>query len=39
MPEHQSVSQQPAQPAQSEFSRVVNTDDFDIPAFLRNRKH
>ena len=39
MPDHQSVSQQPAQPAQSEFSRVVNTDDFDIPAFLRNRKH
>jgi len=39
MQEHQSVSQQPAQPAQSEFSRVVNTDDFDIPAFLRNRKH
>jgi cell division protein FtsZ len=38
-PEHQSISQQPAQPSQSEFSRVVNTDDFDIPAFLRNRKH
>jgi hypothetical protein len=22
----------------SNFSRVVNTDDYDIPAFLRNRK-
>ncbi len=35
--EHASVPQQ-AQPSQPEFQRVVNTDDFDIPAFLRNRK-
>jgi cell division protein FtsZ len=31
-------AQQPAQQVQPEFQRVVNTDDFDIPAFLRNRK-
>jgi cell division protein FtsZ len=24
--------------AQAEFQRVINTDDYDIPAFLRNRK-
>jgi hypothetical protein len=25
------------QPTQNDFQRVVNTDDLDIPAFLRNR--
>jgi cell division protein FtsZ len=35
--ERSSAAQQPAQ-AQSDFQRVVNTDDYDIPAFLRNRK-
>lgn len=29
--------QQPSK-AQSEFQRIMNTDDLDIPAFLRNRK-
>ncbi len=29
---------QPVSQAEPEFQRVVNTDDFDIPAFLRNRK-
>lgn len=34
--EHQPISQ----PAPAEFqTRVVNTDDLDIPAFLRNRSH
>jgi len=27
-----------ASSAQAEFQRVINTDDYDIPAFLRNRK-
>ena len=33
-------SQEPASPAanQKDFQRLVNTDDYDIPAFMRNRK-
>jgi len=31
--------QSQASSAQAEFQRVINTDDYDIPAFLRNRKH
>jgi cell division protein FtsZ len=34
----QSASQASSQ-APADFQRVMNTDDFDIPAFLRNRKH
>lgn len=34
-----SQSQRPAQPGPTEFqARVLNTDDLDIPAFLRNRQ-
>jgi len=29
----------PAQPQQSEYPRVVNTEDLDIPAFMRNRSN
>jgi cell division protein FtsZ len=29
--------QTPVQPPQNDFQRVLNTDDLDIPAFLRNR--
>ncbi|GAP07109.1 MAG TPA: cell division protein FtsZ [Anaerolinea thermolimosa] len=36
--ERPSATTPPANQAQSDFQRVVNTDDFDIPAFLRNRK-
>ncbi len=33
-------SQEPANPSasQKDFQRLVNTDDYDIPAFMRNRK-
>jgi cell division protein FtsZ len=33
-------AQEPASPAagQKDFQRLVNTDDYDIPAFMRNRK-
>jgi cell division protein FtsZ len=39
-PSTPSTSSTPADSAstQSNFQRVVNTDDYDIPAFLRNRK-
>lgn len=36
--ERPSATPPPANQAQADFQRVVNTDDFDIPAFLRNRK-
>jgi cell division protein FtsZ len=36
-PERADSFQQPAT-VQPEFQRIVNTDDYDIPAFLRNRK-
>jgi cell division protein FtsZ len=38
MPEKQ--ERPPSSPASNEFqARVLNTDDLDIPAFLRNRSH
>jgi cell division protein FtsZ len=36
-PSPSSTNTQTAQSAQNDFQRVVNTDDLDIPAFLRNR--
>jgi cell division protein FtsZ len=36
-PANQAGSGQPVQRAQDDFQRVMNTDDLDIPAFLRNR--
>jgi hypothetical protein len=40
LPEQQPVPVQPARPAQRDFQpRSFNTEDLDIPTFLRNRSH